>query len=58
MYVHANFQDATVNNKKVTRKEALLFYPPSYVGVWLVKLQIAIQYSKLRNTIIIPYTNT
>ena len=31
MYVHANFQDATIYNKKVTREEALLFDPPSYI---------------------------
>ncbi len=30
MYVNANFKDATVNNKNVTREEALLFDPPSY----------------------------
>ena len=29
--VYANFRDATVNNKKVTREEALLFDPPSYL---------------------------
>ena len=33
MYVHAHFQDATIYNKKVTREEALLFDPPSYVCV-------------------------
>ncbi len=30
MYFHANFQDATVYNRKVSREKALLFYSPSY----------------------------
>ena len=30
MYVHANFQDATIHNKKVTREEVELFDQPSY----------------------------
>ena len=33
MYTHANFQDASIYNKEVTREEAELFDQPSYIVV-------------------------
>ncbi len=41
-FVHANFENATIHHKKVTREEVELFDQPSYYGSW--------QYKDLENT--------